>query len=76
LCRAIEPVDDHNKLRRRLTFRRKSSNDRKRKKGRELRANGITGNKDNEALMGELTEIELTRVKVEVRPFADTHMLK
>ncbi|KAK7114914.1 hypothetical protein V1264_000891 [Littorina saxatilis] len=66
LCRAIEPVDDSNKLRRRLTWRRKStSGDRKRKKTRELRANGISFSKDSDALMGEQSEIELAGVKVE-----------
>ena len=60
-------MDDHNKLRRKLTWRRKSSTERKHKKTRELRANGISVAKDNEALMGGQSEIELTGVQVEVR---------
>ncbi|XP_076449737.1 inositol 1,4,5-trisphosphate-gated calcium channel ITPR1-like isoform X2 [Babylonia areolata] len=65
LCRAIEPADDHNKLKRRLTWRKSSSERKTPKKTREVRANGITFSKDSEALMGERTEIELTSVAVE-----------
>lgn len=64
LCRAIQPSDEI-KLRRRLTWRRKSSKERSSKKNRELR-NGISASKDSEALIGEQTEIELSGGKVEV----------
>ncbi|PVD21456.1 hypothetical protein C0Q70_19629 [Pomacea canaliculata] len=63
LCRAIQPSDEI-KLRRRLTWRRKSSKERSSKKNRELR-NGISASKDSEALIGEQTEIELSGGKVE-----------
>lgn len=63
LCRAVEPPDGQ-KLKRKLTWRRKSSADRKRRKGRELR-NGIP--KDSDALMPDQSDIELSDVKVEVR---------
>ncbi|XP_046366515.2 inositol 1,4,5-trisphosphate receptor type 3-like isoform X5 [Haliotis rufescens] len=63
LCRAVEPPDD-GRLKRKRTWRRKSSEKKKPKSkpGSEL-LNGIP--KDNEALMSDHSDIELADVKVE-----------
>ncbi|XP_041375271.1 inositol 1,4,5-trisphosphate receptor type 1-like [Gigantopelta aegis] len=62
LCRAVEPSDDQ-RIKRKFSWKRKSTSSEYRKMKRKGLLNGIA--KDNEALMTDHSEIELSNVRPE-----------